>query len=794
MRISLDWLQEWVDVRLAPRELADRLTMSGFEVEAIEAAAPPLEGVVVGEVTRCERHPNADTLSLCRVNAGPGADALQIVCGAPNVRKGMKVAVARIGARLPGGLEIKAAMLRGVESQGMLCSGRELGLGEDGDGILDLPAELVVGTPLSKALKLDDTVLTVNVTPNRGDCMSVLGIAREAAAISGSHVRGTAVESVAAGGKSSLPIELTSGAGCERFVSRVIRGVRAEATSPAWLQERLRRAGLRPINAIVDVTNYVMLDVGQPLHAYDLGEIAGGIVVRRARGGEMLRLLDGREIAMDEDVLVIADHEKPLGLAGIMGGDHSGIGPETTDVLLEVAFFDPAVVAGRGRRYGLVTDASQRFERGVDPTGQERAIERATALLLAHAGGVAGPTQVTEVAPRRAAAASVPLRPERARMVIGAVIEDAQMQQFLRSLGMHVDARESTWQVTPPSWRFDIAIEEDLIEEVARLYGFENVPETPLAIRSTMRPVTEHRVPTARLADTLADRGYFEAVTYSFVDPALQRRFDPDGVQLELSNPIAADLAVMRTSLWPGLVRATAENQRRQQPRVRLFEMATKFVTVDGTLHEIPCIAGVASGAVLPKQWGERERPVDYFDVRADIEALLVGTRASDEFRWVAAVHPALHPGQTARLLRGDRSVGWLGRLHPEIERVLDLTYSAVVFELETEPAFASAVPEHRELSRFPAVRRDIAVVLDAAVPVAGVLDQARRSAGPLATDVEIFDIYQGPGIGSGLKSVAIGLNLQDVSRTLTDDDADAVVAQVVADLKREFDATIRDK
>jgi phenylalanyl-tRNA synthetase beta chain len=793
VRVSLDWLKDWIDVGVEPRELAHRLTMAGLEVEAIEAAAPPLEGVLVGEVVECSRHPNADTLSVCQVTTG--GPPVQIVCGAANVRAGMKVAVAAIGSRLPGGVEIRATRLRGVDSNGMLCSGRELGLSDESEGILDLPAELEIGKPLTQALELDDMILTINVTPNRGDCMSVLGIARELAAITQTELRKVATPEPPVHADAAVPVELLSGAGCERFVSRVVRGVRADAASPAWLQERLRRAGLRPINAIVDVTNYVMLDTGQPMHAYDRAEVDRGIVVRRAQAGESLELLDGRTIVMDEDVLVIADHSKVLGLAGVMGGDHSGIGPATEDVLLEVAYFDPAVIAGRGRRYGLVTDASQRFERGVDPAGQERAIQRATQLLLELAGGMAAPMHVTESVSRPLARPPVPFRPERANRVIGALIESASMQRILRSLGMHVDARESTWQVTPPSWRFDIAIEEDLIEEVARIHGFENVPETPLAIRSTMRPATEHRVPVDRLKDTLANRGYFEAVTYSFVDPDVQKLFDPDDANpLTLSNPISADLAVMRTGLWPGLVRAAVENQRRQQPRVRLFEHASKFVTREGKLAEIECIGGVATGSALPEQWGEKARPVDFFDVRADLEAMLLGTGALHDFRFVAAVHPALHPGQTARLMLGERTVGWLGRLHPEVEKALDLTYSGVVFELETEHACAATVPEYREVSRFPGARRDLAIVVDAGIAVAAIVEQARHSAGSLATGVEIFDIYQGPGIPDGSRSVAIGLNLQDVSRTLTDDDADAVVAQVVADLKREFNATIRDK
>ncbi|MGB5104822.1 MAG: phenylalanine--tRNA ligase subunit beta, partial [Steroidobacteraceae bacterium] len=584
------------------------------------------------------------------------------------------------------------------------------------------------------------------------------------------------------------------GAGCARFAARVIRGVRPNAPAPLWMRERLRRAGLRPISAVVDVTNYVMLELGQPMHAYDLRELEGHIHVRRARAGETLKLLDGREVTLDETVMVIADRAKPLALAGVMGGDHSGIGDDTTDVLLEVAFFLPHAVAGRGRRYGLVTDASQRFERGVDPTLQERAIERATQLLLECAGGVPGPVEVTELAselPRRTAVA---FRPSRARAVIGADIADEEMARILGKLGMQPGAGGATWQVTAPPWRFDIGIEEDLIEEVARIYGFDNVPEANPHVRQPLRALTETHVAAETVADLLVQRGYWEAITYSFVDPALQSLFNPGEGALTLANPIAADLAAMRLSLWPGLAKALAENQRRQQPRVRLFEVGRKYLPDGASLAEIAVVAGIAAGPVEPEQWGTKSQPVDFFDVKADLEALLRTTGAFDEFRFAAAAHPALHPGQSARILRGERMVGWIGRLHPEVEARLELTYSALVFELEIEAGLAAKVPAHREISRFPAVRRDLAIVVDEAVAVQAILDSVRTSAGALLTGLVVFDVYRGSGITPGRKSVAIGLNLQDISRTLTDADTDAVVARVIADLEREQGAAIRDK
>jgi len=792
MRISIDWLSEWLGSSPEPQELAQRLTMAGLEIEAVEPAAPPLPGVVVGEILEREKHPDADALSVCRVSTG--AEVVQVVCGAPNARAGMKAPLATLGAKLPGGMEIRKAKLRGVESFGMLCSARELGLSDDAAGLMELPAGVTTGLSLTDALGLEDTILDVNLTPNRGDCMSVLGIAREAAVLAGSRVSGPVLAPVPARSGDTFPVSLAKGAGCARFAARVIRGVRPDAESPLWMRERLRRAGLRPIGAVVDVTNYVMLELGQPMHAYDLNELVGGVVVRRAQPGEKLKLLDGREVTLDETVMVIADRAKPLALAGVMGGDHSGISPATSDVLLEVAFFLPDAVAGRGRRYGLVTDASQRFERGVDPTMQERAIERATQLLLDCAGGVPGPVEVTELRDELPVRAAVRFRPARARLVIGAPVTDDEMATILQRLGMDVRRETSHWEVAAPPWRFDIAIEEDLIEEVARIYGFGRIPEADAAVHESMPGLTETRVPLETAADLLVQRGYFEAITYSFVDPALQSRFCPGEAVLTLRNPIAADLAAMRLSLWPGLAKALVENQRRQQARVRLFEIGRRFSLASGDLVEVPVVAGLAAGPTLPEQWGARSDPVEFFDVKADIEALLRATGAGGEFRFTAARHPALHPGQTARILRDGTPVGWLGRLHPELEQQLDLTYSAIVFEVETESGLAATVPQHREVSRFPAVRRDIAVVVEESVSVQSLLDCVRAGAGALLTDLTVFDIYRGAGIAPGRKSVAMGLNLQDISRTLADVDADAVVAQVVTDLEREHKATIRDK
>lgn len=791
MKISLNWLRDWVDTGDDVPGLAHALTMAGLEIEGIHAAGPKLSGIVVGEVKSVTKHPDAEKLNVCSVSTG--SEEFQIVCGAPNVRAGMKAPLATIGAKLPSGTEIKRAKLRGVESFGMLCSARELGLSEDSSGLFDLPAELQVGQDLIAALGLDDTVLEVNLTPNRGDCMSVLGVAREVAATRDRPLHPPQIDAVKAEINDTFPVRLDgpsgNSPGCWKFVSRVIRGVRPNAASPFWLQERLRRAGLRPISAIVDVTNYVMLELGAPMHAYDLRKLHERVNVRFAKTGEKLKLLDGREIELADDVLVIADERSIIGLAGVMGGEDSGIADDTTDVLFECAFFDPNVVAGRGRRYGLITDASQRFERGVDPELQERTIERATRVLLDSAGGKAGPLIVTRAKENYPAPAPIRLRHQRVEHVLGVKINAVTVQSLLVRLGMKVSGGPGDWQVTPPSWRFDIRIEEDLIEEVARLHGFDNIPEQPEFGVHEMAPWTETRVRNERASDLLVDRGYQEAINYAFTDASAQAALCPEPA-VALANPISAELGVMRVSLWPGLLHALGGNQRRQQARVRLFEVGRRY----STDSEVEVIAGVATGSVLPEQWGSEATRIDFFDVKSDVEALLVLSGAAEEFRFVPERHPALHPGQSARIYRGDRAVGWLGAVHPEHIRRLDLTYPVFVFELETEAALAARVPVFTEISRYPAIRRDIAAIVDEALAAEVLLATVRASAGSLLKQLTVLSVYRGRQLQNGKKSIALALQLQDTSRTLTDNEADALVAQVVAQLGREHNATLRDK
>ncbi|HUO83172.1 MAG TPA: phenylalanine--tRNA ligase subunit beta [Gammaproteobacteria bacterium] len=792
MKISLAWLGEWVDALPDAHTAASQLTLAGLEVAAVEPAAPEFSGVVVGRVLDIGRHPNADKLTVCRVDAGQGAP-LTIVCGATNVHADMRAPVALPGASLPGGLRIRATRLRGVESQGMLCSSRELGLGTDAAGILPLSTALVPGTDLRHALALDDHVLDLELTANRGDCLSVRGVARELAVINRATLAPMPEVRVAPLVNDRFPVQVEDRGACPRFASRIVRDLDAGASTPAWLAERLRRSGVRPLHPVVDVTQYVMLELGQPLHAYDLSRLADTIVVRRARNGEKLALLDGRTVELDGDVLVIADGSGAIGMAGIMGGTTTGVTAGTRDILLESAFFAPHVIAGRARRYGLATDASQRFERGVDYELQAIAIERATSLLQEIAGGRPGPVQDTLDPARLPARTAVTLREARLAGVLGLAIDAGAVGDILGRLAMRAERVSAGWTVTPPTFRFDVSLEEDLIEEVARIHGYGEIPETPTRIDEAFVPHAEARVEAGRIGMLLADRGYQEVITYSFVEPALQSMLAPGAEPVELANPISKEMSVMRASLWPGLVGVARENLNRQHARVRLFELGVGFENIGEHVRERRLCAGLVAGAVLPEQWSAASRPADFHDIKADVEALLALGGCRDAFSLEPAGHPVLRPGQSARVMREGRGVGWLGALHPETVRALDLTYSPLLFELEMEPISAGKVPASSPISRFPALRRDLAVVVDEAVDYAALRGAVREAAGHLLTSVDVFDVYRGKGIDSGRKSIALSLILQETSRTLTDEDADAVVQAVVSGLGKQLNARIRD-
>jgi phenylalanyl-tRNA synthetase beta chain len=797
VKVTYSWLREYVPLA-APEELAKQLTLTGLEVESVTPVAPPFSGVVVGEVLESARHPDAEKLSVCQVTTD-GANRLQIICGAQNVRAGLKVAVAMVGAHLPNDVTIGRAKLRGLESNGMLCSARELGLGEEHEGIMELPDSLALNQDLREALDLNDVMLEVNATPNRGDCMSVFGIARDYAAAQERRYLTARVDSVAARGTAAFPVTLEAPAACPIFASRVIRGVKAGAASPAWLRERLRRVGINSISPIVDVTNYVMMDLGQPMHAYDLARVDEGIRVRLAKPGERLTLLDDKEYVLDPDFLVIADARGAIGLAGVMGGRDTAISDSTRDVLLESAHFAPDAVAGRARRLGLFTDAAQRFERGVDPTLPSVAIERATALLLAIVGGEPGPVQVA-VAGGAAGGAEgwVSLRRARLARLLGVSVPDDEVHALLSAVSDQVEATPVGWRVRRPPHRFDMRIEEDLIEEVARLRGFDSIAESHAIAPQVAGESTESRVANDRLLWAMADRGYREVITYSFVDPVLQQQLFPGTASLHLANPISADLADMRVSLWIGLVQACRENLRRQQTRVRLFEIGKKFQLQGndqcGDLQEIETLAGIATGARWPEQWGSPREALDFYDVKADVQGLLALTGDVSSVRFEADTLACLRPGRTARIYRGMKAVGWLGELHPQIVKAINLSSSAFLFELEIDSAFHSKSMKYNSISKFPSVRRDLAIVIDEGVPLAVLQENVTVSASGLLSELRVFDVYRGPGIESGRKSIALGLILQDSSRTLTDVDADAVVTAVIARLRDELSATIRDQ
>jgi phenylalanyl-tRNA synthetase beta chain len=797
VKVTYSWLEEYTPLA-PPVELAKQLTLAGLEVESVAPVAPPFSGVVVGEVLESGPHPNAEKLAVCQVTTD-GSNRLQIICGAKNVRAGLKVAVATVGAQLPHGAAIGRAKLRGLESSGMLCSARELGLGDEHEGIMELPDTARLNEDLRAALDLDDVTLEVNATPNRGDCMSVFGIARDYAAAQERRYLAVRVDSVAARNTAAFPVAIEAPAACPVFASRVILGVKTGAESPAWLRERLRRVGINSISPIVDVTNYVMMDLGQPMHAYDLARIDEGIRVRAAKIGERLTLLDDKEHVLDPDFLVIADARGAIGLAGIMGGRETAISDATTDVLLEAAHFVPEAIAGRARRLGFFTDAAQRFERGVDPSLPAVAIERATALLADIVGGEPGPVQLTRAAAGSSAGAEewVSLRRARLAKLLGVAVPDEEVHAVLSAVSDRAEETSVGWRVRRPLHRFDLHIEEDLVEEVARLRGFDSIAESHAVAPQIAGESTESRVANDRLLTAMADRGYREAITYSFVDPALQQLLFPGTPSLRLANPISADLAEMRVSLWTGLIKACRENLRRQQTRVRLFEIGKTFQlrrkSQDGDLEEIETLAGIATGPRWPEQWGSAREALDFYDVKDDVQGVLALT-GDASVRFEADTLACLRPGRSARIYRGTTAVGWLGEIHPLLVKALNLSSSAFLFELEIESSFKCNPLKYKGISKFPSVRRDLAIVIDESVPLAVLQENVTVSASGLLSELRVFDVYRGPGVETGRKSIALGLILQDSSRTLTDVDADAVVAAVIARLRDELSATIRDQ
>lgn len=791
MKFSEQWLRGWVSPQVSRDELVARLSMAGLEVDSVTLAAGEFTGVIVGEVLSTEPHPDADKLRVCQVSNGK--ETFQVVCGAPNVRPGLKIPFATIGAELPGDFKIKKAKLRGVESNGMLCSQAELQVGEGNDGLMELPADAPVGQDIRVYLQLDDASIEVDLTPNRGDCLSLAGLAREVGALYAAPVTRLVVATVPAVHDEVRPVEVLAPEACPRYLGRVIRNVDLTRPTPLWMVERLRRADVRSIDAAVDITNYVMLELGQPLHAFDLAEINGGIRVRMADEGEKLVLLDGQEVTLRSDTLVIADHTRALAIAGVMGGEHSGVSATTRDIFLESAFFDQISVAGKARSYGLHTDASHRYERGVDWQLAREAMERATGLLLEITGGDAGPIIETVSEQHLPAIAPITLRTQRITQMLGMEMDSAEVERLLSALGLTISADGAgQWRVEVPSHRFDISLEVDLIEELARLYGYNRLPVRYPQARLAPQAKAEARSDLPELRRLLVARGYQEAITYSFIDPKQFELFSPGVEPLLLANPISNDMAAMRSSLWPGLVKALQHNLNRQQDRVRLFESGLRFVGQLEGLKQEPMLAGVVCGSRLPEGWAQGRDVVDFFDVKADVEAVLGFAGALDSFTFVAGKHPALHPGQTARIEREGREVGYLGAIHPELSKTLGLDRPVFVFELVLAEVALGKMPKFHELSRFPEVRRDLALLADKDVAASAVLEVIRENAGEWLTDLRLFDVYQGKGIDPHRKSLAVGLTWQHPSRTLNDDEVNSTTQAILTSLEQRLNATLR--
>ncbi len=791
MKFSEKWLRQWVNIEVDTQELVDKITMAGLEVDDVEAVAGEFTGVIIGEIVACEQHPDADKLRVTQVSTG--SESFQVVCGAPNARVGIKVPFATVGAVLPGNFKIKKAKLRGVESFGMLCAEEELGMAESSDGLMELPLDATVGQDIREYLSLDDKIIDVDLTPNRGDCLSIAGLAREVSANFLADVTEEQVAEVAPAIDDTFMVNIDAPQGCPRYVGRVIRNVDVSRSAPLWLTERLRRSGIRSIDPVVDVTNYVMLELGQPMHGFDLDTLSGSIHVRMAKAEEKLTLLDGQEVTLNDNTLVIADEQKALAIAGVMGGEGSGVSEKTRNIFLESAFFDPITIAGKARYYGLHTDSSHRFERGVDFQLQKKAVERATALIVDICGGEPGPVAEVASEAHLPALREVTLRSEKVTSLLGMAIENSHIEALLSrlGLGLAVDG-DGRWKVSVPSWRFDISIEEDVVEELGRIYGYNNLPEsTPTALLK-MKQVDESQVQESDIRRALTARGYQEAVCFSFIAPELHKLFDPQHEPVALSNPIASDLSVMRTTLLPGLVKTAGYNLNRQQSRVRLFETGLTFVKEGDELKQEPMLAALITGSRHPESWQGKAEAVDFFDLKGDFEVVFELGQAGNEFVFRKGEHAAMHPGQCAEIVRDGNVIGHMGALHPSLAKTMDMPAAAYLVELSLKAVTEGKVTRFAALSKYPEVRRDLALVVNTSI-AAGDIERAIESeAGELLRRVNTFDVYAGQGIEEGCKSLAMGLTLQHPSRTLKDDEVNELVDRVVTRLKQEFNASLR--
>jgi len=790
MKFSESWLRTFVNPAVSGKDFSHLLTMAGLEVEEEDTVAPAFDGVIVAEVLEVSKHPDADRLNVCRVNIGD-SEIRQIVCGAPNVAPGLKVPCALPGAALPGDFKIRIAKVRGIESSGMLCSAKELGISDDASGLLVLPSDAPVGESIRHYLDLDDRLLTLKLTPNRADCLSLTGIAREVSALTNTPANYPQIDTIPATTAAQRTIILDAPDACPLYCGRVISDVDAKAATPEWMKRRLERSGLRSISALVDITNYVMLELGQPLHAFDNAKLNGAIHARLAKKGERIQLLNEQSLELQDDVLLIADDQRPVAVAGIMGGDESGISLETTEMFLESAFFAPKAIAGRARRYGFGSDASHRFERGVDFGGTRQALERATQLILQICGGLAGPLcEAQATLPSRT---PVRLRLARAVKVLGVAFAPEEVADIFSRLGFSFVREENDFIVTPPSYRFDIEIEEDLIEEIARLHGYDSIPSPAPQARLAMLPQTENARPVSRVRQILANRGFQEVVNFAFVDDSWEKDFASNDAPIRLANPIASQMGVMRSTLIGGLVSNVLTNLKRKQNRVRLFETGRCFIRdsqggpVKG-FRQPWKLAGIAYGSACPEQWGTPDRAIDFYDLKGDIEQLLAPVTA----RYEKFSHPALHPGRSARIVVNGTAIGILGELHPQWAQKYDLPIAPVVFELDLEALTYAQIPKYAEVSKQPSAYRDLAIVVDQKLELQSLLDGIAANCPAIVKEVKLFDIYTGKGIDQGKKSLAFRIVMQDTQRTLQDAEVDAATQQLITYLNQSFAAQLR--
>ncbi|KTC95058.1 phenylalanine--tRNA ligase subunit beta [Legionella feeleii] len=793
MKVSELWLREWVNPSLNGQQLASLLTMAGLEVDAVTPVAGAFTGVIVAEVLNTTPHPQADKLTLCEINTGAGKP-LKVVCGAANVRQGLKVALAQIGANLPGGLVIKESMLRGELSQGMLCSVTELGLAENSDGIMELDEDAPLGTDLRTYLALDDQVLDIDLTPNRADCFSVLGVAREVAVLTSLPLQPLPEKTSLPTTDEQLTIKLLNSDACPQYYGRVIRGINPQAHTPIWIAERLRRAGLRPIHPVVDITNYVMLELGQPMHAFDLQSIDGNINVRFAKANETLQLLDGQQINLHDRVLVIADNKKALAMAGIMGGEDSAVQEHTTDIFLESAFFSPIIIAGIARSYGLCTDSSQRFERGVDPALQLLALERATDLLLDIVGGNAGPVSSASELAALPLKNKILFNPAKVQQLTGLAVAEEEMVRMLQGLGMDVDRKTAeAWQINIPSHRFDISLDVDLIEEIIRLHGYDKLPGAKMNTTVQAGNINPLESLAARCSQFFIARGYNETISYSFVDPELQQELYPQNLTMQLLNPISSELSQMRVGMWPGLIAAMVYNTHRQQTALKLFENGVVFDLQQGSLQEHACIAGLLTGEQGAMNWSEKTAKFDFYDAKGDLQALFAALQLP-EVHFIADVHPALHPGKSARIMVANQEAGWCGVLHPRIADALDSPDEVVLFELRLGALINTEAVRYQQISKFPQIRRDLSLLVNNEVSAAQIEQLVRQTVNEaLLKSFDVFDVYTGETIPAGKKSLAIALTLQDDKRTMVDNEINEIISAIIKKLEEKFAIILRD-